>query len=135
MNGIITQTIEKIKAFWEEYFEEAGVSLIIVLVAVSSFYLGRSSAVIGAGHLPIVIEEPGVAKAATASTTGSVKGVSTEAKPSEGGVVATKNGKRWYLPWCPSVAKLAESAKRHFATVAAAEAAGLTPAKNCAGMK
>ncbi|MFA6050492.1 MAG: hypothetical protein WC761_04830 [Candidatus Paceibacterota bacterium] len=126
MQSIITRTRGKIKTFFGTYSAEVGVSLIIIFVAISSFYLGKISVSVQAEHPPITIEE---AKA------GEVKGVTTSASQTDGaGVVATKNGKRWYLPWCPSVAKLAESAKRHFASVAEAEAAGLTPAKNCAGM-
>jgi len=125
--SIITRTHRKIKTFFEAHFAEVGVSLIIIFVAVSSFYLGKVSVSVGAKHPPIVIEEvkAGTVKGATTETTNQADGA---------GVVATKNGKRWYLPWCPSVAKLAESAKRHFPNIAAAEAAGLTPAKNCAGM-
>ncbi len=127
VKSIITQTHEKIKAFLGRYFEEVGVSVLIVLVAVSSFYLGKTSVSLETKHPPIKVEE---VKAA-ATTTPAVKSTS---QSQSGGVVATPNGKRWYMPWCPSVAKLAESAKRHFASVAAAEAVGLTPAKNCAGM-
>lgn len=121
MKAIITQTLGKIKGYVESFRLEILVSLIIVFVAVSSYYLGRATERIGMSHEDIYIEDKG-----------EVKGMSTE---SGGEVVATKTGKRWYMPWCATVAKLPESAKRHFASVAAAEAIGLTPAKNCAGMK
>jgi len=128
VKDIITRTLWKIKVFAQAYVEEIGVSLAIVLVAISSFYLGKTSVVFDMEHPPIVIEEEGGEMAATS--------VSAKAASStKDAVVATKSGKRYYLPWCPTVARLAESAKRHFASVAAAEAAGLTPAKNCAGMK
>lgn len=138
MLRIITQTIQKIKgqieSFLNSYQEEVGVSLIIVLVAISSFYLGKLSSGMSQIHPPISIEEPESApQTINAANLPDMQDKSLQ----EGGgqVVATLNGKRWYMPWCPTVSKLAPSAKRYFASVAAAEAAGLTPAQNCAGMK
>lgn len=92
---------------------------IILTVAVASYFLGRASVLTERVHLPIRIE--GMA--------------SSTAEGSLGEVVATRTGKRWYYPWCATVSKLPESAKRHFASIAAAESAGLTKAQNCAGMK
>ncbi len=121
--------MDKIKGFWSRYFEEVMVSLIIVLVASSSYFLGRSSVAMKSTHPAITVEE---------ARAGEVLGTSTKALPTKvpdsEGVDATMHGKKYYLPWCTTVAKLAANAKRHFATRAAAEAAGLTPAKNCAGL-
>lgn len=131
MRDIITQTKDKIKEFLQLYYEEIGVSLIIVLVALSSYYLGRISVSFESEHPQITIEE--VSKVETSSDQARLAPPAGEADSAQ--VVATKNGKRYYYPWCPTVAKLSDSAKRHFASAAEAMAAGLTPAKNCAGMK
>lgn len=132
MGNIIAQTRQKIKEFLQIYYEEIGVSLIMVLVAISSFYLGKMSAVFDASHPEITIEKV-VSNPAVVNGGASLPSPAGEANG--GQVVATKNGKRYYLPWCPTVAKLNDSAKRYFASAAEAMAAGLTPAKNCAGMK
>jgi hypothetical protein len=135
--------MDKIKGFLRLYFEEVLVSIIIVLVAVSSYFLGRSSVILGATHDPIRVEEARAGEVLGASAEpvpekaaeGAGARLSSPAGEAYGGQVdATLHGKKYYLPWCTTVAKLAPSAKRHFASVAAAEAAGLTPAKNCAGM-
>ncbi len=52
----------------------------------------------------------------------------------EGQVVASKNGTKYYLPSCSGVSRIAEANKVWFASVAAAAAAGYTPAVNCKGL-
>lgn len=60
---------------------------------------------------------------------------SPEALPQEGGgYVASKNGTRYYLPWCGGVSRIKEENRVWFQTKEEAEARGLTPAKNCPGL-
>ncbi|MDP3794774.1 MAG: hypothetical protein Q8R13_02480 [bacterium] len=48
--------------------------------------------------------------------------------------VASRNGKYFYLPWCPGVDRIKESNKVTFRSAAEARAAGLEPAANCPGI-
>lgn len=49
-------------------------------------------------------------------------------------VVASKNGTKYYLPTCAGASRIAPANKVWFASVAAAVAAGYTPAANCKGL-
>lgn len=62
------------------------------------------------------------------------KAVPAAPLPSGGEYVASKNGTRYYLPWCGGVSRIKEENKVWFASKEAAEAAGYTPAKNCKGL-
>ncbi len=49
-------------------------------------------------------------------------------------VVASKTGKKYYLEWCGAADRITSENKVWFDSPAAAEAAGYTPAANCAGL-
>jgi hypothetical protein len=51
-----------------------------------------------------------------------------------GQYVASKSGTKYYLPWCGGVKAIKDANKVWFATKAAAEASGYTPAANCKGI-
>lgn len=51
-----------------------------------------------------------------------------------GAYVASKNGSKYHLPWCPGVKQMKEENKVWFASKEEAEAAGYTPAANCKGI-
>lgn len=51
-----------------------------------------------------------------------------------GAVVASKNGTKYYLPDCAGADRISPANKVSFASVAAARAAGYTPAANCKGI-
>lgn len=51
-----------------------------------------------------------------------------------GTYMASKNGTKYYLPTCGSANRIKEANRVWFATKAAAEAAGYTPAANCPGL-
>lgn len=71
----------------------------------------------------------------SAKDTTEASGASEEALPQEGGgYVASKNGTRYYLPWCGGASRIKEENKVWFQTKEEAEARGLTPAKNCPGL-
>lgn len=55
-------------------------------------------------------------------------------KELSGEVVASRNGTRYYFPWCSGVERIAEENKIIFASKEAAEARGYTPAANCSGL-
>jgi len=85
--------------------------IIVVLVGLSAFGLGRLSA---AGESSPLVQ-------------------SNEA-PYSANFVASKSGASYYLPSCSGVAKIKEENRVWFATVAEAQAAGYTAAINCPGL-
>ena len=56
------------------------------------------------------------------------------ALPTGGQVVASKNGTKYYLPWCGGAKLIKDENKVWFSTKDAAEAAGYEPASNCKGL-
>ena len=85
--------------------------IIVVLVGLSAFGLGRLSA---AGESAPLVQN-------------------NEA-PYSANFVASKSGASYYLPSCGGVAKIKEENRVWFATVAEAQAAGYTAAINCPGL-
>jgi len=105
--------------------------LVIILVAFGSFGLGRLSK-IEESREPIRIEnlsQEGMAVASQANPQ-AIGQVSAE----KGKYVASKNGTKYYLPWCSGVGKISEANKIWFQTKEEAAARGLTPAANCPGI-
>ena len=49
-------------------------------------------------------------------------------------VVASKNGTKYYFPWCAGADRIAEAHKVWFASAANARSAGYAPSANCAGL-
>ena len=54
--------------------------------------------------------------------------------PENGKYVASKNGTKYYLPWCTGVSKINEANKVWFQSKEEAVSAGYTPAANCTGI-
>ncbi len=48
--------------------------------------------------------------------------------------VASKNGAKYYYPWCSGVSRIKEENKVWFATKEQAQKAGFSPAANCKGL-
>lgn len=135
---------EKLKGATQR--EDILLSLLIIVVAGVSFYLGRLSS----GDVGVVLpqgEDRAEAQVhattnridatitprdSSARTVPQVAGDSTGV--SEGGYVASKSGTKYHLPWCGSAKQIKEENKIWFATKAEAEAAGYTPAANCKGI-
>ena len=84
------------------------VPAIVVLIGISSFGLGRLSA---------VGEERPVVSVQTSGT-----------------YVASKSGDKYYWPSCSAVARIKDENKVWFASAAEAKAAGYTPGANCPGL-
>lgn len=116
---------------------------IIILIGTASFGLGRLS-VYEERKVPITIEYPnedGREEGSAASPSSAVKSAASKqtaavgmAEPISGGYVASKNGTKYYLPWCGGVSRIKEENKVWFATKEEAEKAGYTPAANCKGI-
>ncbi len=150
MNSI-TNLYEKIKGLasfrlphLRTLSDDLFLGLIIILVAFGSFGLGRLSK-IEASRMPIQIEnEPLV----TAETFAGVQDLATGGvlapKPSsqsaniigseETRLVGSKNGTKYYYPWCSGVSRIAEANRIYFPTKSDAEAQGYTPSSTCKGL-
>lgn len=104
------------------------VPIIIVLVAIIAFSLGRISS-LQEKREPVRV----------LNNSGEVKGASTNsgASPSNpsGQVVASKNGTKYHYPWCSGAKQISEKNKISFNSIEEARAAGYTPASNCKGLK
>ena len=129
----IHNLVEKIKSFEEK--QEIVTMLIVILVGVGSFGLGRLSAdeysspsleISGAGANVISATQP----------TDSVmtKNATEPISPGQGGYVGSKNSNKYHLPWCSGAQNISETNKVWFATKEDAEKAGYVPAGNCKGI-
>lgn len=119
------------------HMEEVGVSLIIVFVGFSSFGLGRYSVQSGVPSDQVTFEyrneDSQISKAPTTRKTDTTD-LSDKTTGSSAEVVASKNGTKYYLPWCGSAQKIAEKNKVFFASALEAERAGYEKASNCKGL-
>ncbi len=126
--GIIADIWAKCKSEWF-----AG--LVLILVALSAFGLGRLSA-LTSPQTPVELvgmpESPLTASPAAANlnTTKNLT-IDNNKNVSSGEVVASKEGSKYHYPWCPGAKQIKEGNKISFPTSAAARAAGYTPAGNC----
>ena len=116
--------------------------LIIVLVALASFGLGRLSARGSAtSGLKVIYPEGMKAEVMQGSVAAAIsktsKGASTNASSTVGSeqVVASKSGTKYHYPWCAGAKSIREENKIYFANPAEARAAGYEPAANCKGLQ
>ena len=125
---------ERGKGMLKKIPRDALLVLIMVLTATASFGLGVAAGR-EEGKGVFSIEETPLVPALPASA-GSAESVSVlpTAIPAGGQVVASKNGTRYYFPWCGGAKQIKEANKVWFASKEEAEKAGYTPAANCAGL-
>lgn len=101
-------------------------SIVIILIAVTSYGLGRYSQ-----HISV---PPVQAQAVTVSQP-------TPAPPSSTSIatkkqyVASKNGSKYHLLTCPGASQIKEENKVYFNTPEQARAQGYTPAANCPALQ
>src|SRR3989344_2855853 len=116
----IHESYLKIKVLGGQWVAEWGVVVIIFLVTLASFGLGRLSALEEAKPLVSIIEAP------------------MDARPSAlapgGLLVAARGGTVYYYPWCTGAGKLTPAGKVWFESEAAARRAGYSSAKGCKGL-
>lgn len=133
---------DKLERFLESRYSWA---LIIILVAISSFCLGRISKIQEAkGQVRVVSEknnplDPPYIKGEIEqkTVTPEVQGATTVNKETGTGteVVASKNGTKYHLPTCAGAKQISEKNKITFKSIEEARASGYTPAANCKGLK
>ncbi|HYD93577.1 MAG TPA: hypothetical protein VEB18_03970 [Candidatus Paceibacterota bacterium] len=115
--------------------EGALMALVLVFSCSASFGLGYLASQEG-GVGQVYIEQLPLEHSLPAASASAVE-VAPDPEPAMnagGQYVASKNGTRYYLPWCGGVKNIKEENKVWFSTKADAEAAGYTPAANCKGI-
>lgn len=118
--------LAKIKNFRNTYEKDLVIVIVIVMVALISFGLGRLSK-IEERKTPIVIEnQQQTTKQPTTVNQNQLSGA---------GFVASKNGTKYHYPWCSGAQSIKEENKIWFSTTEEARQAGYTPASNCKGLK
>lgn len=120
---ILKDFAEKIKACKEEVIL---VSLLVFSI-VLGFGFGRLSKIVER-KTPIKIEYP----AETAENIASVSQTTSKDKSSY--FVASKNGAKYYFPWCTGVSKISPQNIVKFSTREEAERNGFSKASNCKGL-
>lgn len=116
-------------------------TILVIVVSCTSFYLGRLSASGNASLPDNTQQEATIVQGSTTKadrkqgtySTSTLDSVSEKVSP-EGGYVASKSGTKYHLPWCGSAKQIKEENKIWFTTKEEAERAGYTPASNCKGI-
>jgi hypothetical protein len=142
---------EKIKGFsgfrlprFRKIPDDLFLGLIIILVAFGSFGLGRLSKIEGA-KAPIRIENAPesadswlghgtITFAPQSSSTAIIAPSIQGSDATDTQLVGSKNGTKYYYPWCTGVSKISPANLIHFASKADAEARGYTPSATCKGL-
>lgn len=105
---------------------------LIIAVSISSFVLGRMSATPSRG----VTEQPAMQVSSNARNTAQNQQISTDPQSTTtpGSFIASKNGTKYFLPWCAGALQIKDANKVWFASKEEAEKAGYKPAGNCPGI-
>lgn len=116
----IEELKQKIKGGLSAMLGDWGVFVIVFLIALSSFGLGRLS---GLEHVrpPVAILQTAVGDKPRAMTIGGL-------------VVASRSGSAYYFPWCAGALKILPQNQLWFTSEEKALRAGYVPAKNCKGL-
>lgn len=134
---MIPKLAQKIKLFYENNKNDLFVAVIIFLVGMAGFGLGRLS-VLWIPKEPITIENKRL-------ETRDQRLDKENRKEKEvvdqaalvgglGQLVGSKNGTSYHFPWCPGAQKIKEENKIVFQTREEAESMGYKPAGNCPGL-
>ncbi|NLE07573.1 MAG: hypothetical protein GX627_03110 [Parcubacteria group bacterium] len=119
------------------------VPLIIILVAVIGFSLGRISG-LQDKKMPVRIisgeeETKGVLDKTFSGQQGQVgveqPDTTMNSTMVAGAVVASKNGTKYHYPWCAGAKQISAKNLITFSSIEEARKAGYTPASNCKGLK
>jgi hypothetical protein len=118
---MIPEYWQKIKNLTEEGIGDFGIPILVVLVGIASFGLGRLSALENA--------RPAVSIGQASSAALAVQPIAP------GGMfVGARGGSIYYYPWCAGALKIAAENQVWFASEIAAQNAGFSAAKNCKGL-
>lgn len=100
-------------------------------VLILSIIFSASCMSFGLGYLAGRDENPTVSTEIGQGSDLPVGAVSETLPAGPGEIVASKNGTKYYLPSCSGADRISEANKIRFSSVAAATAAGYTPAASC----
>jgi len=134
---MLSTYFQKVNTWIQESKSDIYIAVLIFLVALASFGLGRLS-VLWPEKEPITITNNELLitndiAVGNSSTEADVESASVGLSAG-GKYVASKNGKAYHFPWCPSALKIKEENKVWFETKTEAEGAGYRPAANCEGL-
>ena len=144
----IKDFIQKIKSYTANikdsvYSQEKGLKirddlyivLIIVLVGTASYGLGKISAFEKAKTPISIIKTRDYMYSTALESTLPKAELNTTQTQTNGLVMASKSGTKYYYPWCTGASRIKDENKVWFNTIEEAKSAGLTPASNCTGLK
>ncbi len=114
--------------------EPLALPLIVVLVGVGAFGLGRLSYMRDTTQALRVVYPEGEPAKALASTAAVAAAAPAPVKAGEGAYVASKNGSKYYLTTCSSANRIKQENRVYFVSIDDARAAGYEPAANCPGL-
>ncbi len=131
----IKETLEKIKPFYTP--------VLFVVLASVFFTLGRLSVTrfdknpinIQYGNEALVLSSQDVKTASATSSVTITKANPAPVLKTDGPVIGSKSGKKYYFPWCGTVKRIKPENQVHFASIAEAKSSGFTPGGNCKGLK
>ena len=130
--------LQKLKSFLAN--DTVYYSVLLILVAVASFGLGRQSVnTTNRSEKPLISTEnvaPAAVMEAVVSASTTKAATEPQAPTSKPvAVVGSKSGTKYHLPTCSGAKRIKPENLISFETIAAAEAAGYTPAANCRGLQ
>ena len=111
--------------------DELFYALLVLLVGVTAFGLGRLSA--GTVSEPAASTVPSV-EYSRPTTVSNQPASLIVASTTQKAYVASKNSTKYHLPWCSGAKRISEENKVWFASKEEVEKTGRTPASNCPGI-
>ena len=133
---MVTNLLEKIKSYLAENRRDLFLAILVFLMSVASFGLGRLSAIWPVGET-ITIENPhqNQEEKTDGPTSAQIPDPRSQILDSaRGSFVASSKGSSYHLPTCPGAKQIKDENRVWFETKEEAEAAGYTPAANCPGL-
>lgn len=131
----IKEKVEEIKQGKNKRFETVITAIIIILVGLLSFGLGKLSHKENRGSIRIekvsIFENLAPSSNIRETLEASAAGFFTN----EAEVVGSRNSDKYHYPWCSGAKRISESNRVYFKTIEEAQAAGYSPAGNCPGLQ
>ncbi len=130
----IKDIVEKVKLQIKQFY-----TLVLILVIASLFFaLGRLSA-LEEHKSPIKIIYPNSDQSATVVNSTPLTSADGDhlqkSNNTSGEVIGSKNGKKYYFPWCGTVKMIKPENQIKFASIEEAKKAGFVAGRNCKGLK
>lgn len=129
---IIANLIEKSKLWRQKLALEADplfVAFLVLLLGLGA--LGLYELFRLESQKPAIVITRGLDQPLAARNSQSAISPISSSSAKEGKVLASKNGKKFYYPWCSGVSRIKEVNRVYFASANEAQAAGYTQAANC----